>query len=56
LRTDTGGGFGAWTNLSNGSDADAGDWNATGANTVTVDCGDLDATHAAEVQYRLTIQ
>jgi hypothetical protein len=56
LRTDTGGGFGAWTNLSNGADADDGDWNDTGANTVTVDCGDLDATHAAEVQYRLTIQ
>lgn len=56
LRTDTGAGFGAWTNLSNGADVDAGDWNATGANTVTVDCGNLDATHAAEVQYQLTIQ
>jgi hypothetical protein len=56
LRTDTGGGFGAYTNLSNASDADVGDWNVTGANTVTVNCGDLDATYAAEVQYQLTIQ
>lgn len=56
IRTDTGSGFGAWTNLSNAADADAGDWSVTGTNTVTVNCGNLDATYAAEVQYRLTIQ
>lgn len=56
MRTDTGGGFGGWTNLSNAPDVDAGDWSATGANTVTVNCGNLDAAYAAEVQYRLTIQ
>jgi hypothetical protein len=56
IRTDVGAGWGAWTNLSNASDADAGDWNGTGANTVTVNCGNLDATHRAEVQFRLVIQ
>ncbi len=56
LRTDTGAGWSAWTNLSNGADVDAGDWSATDANTVTVNCGNLDATHRAEVQYRLVIQ
>lgn len=56
IRTDLGAGWGAWTNLSNAADADAGDWNATGANTVTVNCGNLDATHRAEVQFRLVIQ
>lgn len=56
LRLDTGSGFGAWTDLTNASDADAGEWNVTTANTVIVNCGDLDATYAAEVQYRLTIQ
>lgn len=56
IRIDTGGGFGAWTNLSNAADADAGDWSVTGANTATVNCGNLDAAYAAEVQYRLTIQ
>jgi hypothetical protein len=56
MRTDTGAGWGAWTNLSNASDADTGDWNVTNGNTVTVNCGNLDATHRAEVQFRLVIQ
>jgi hypothetical protein len=56
MRLDTGAGFGAWTNLSNASDADAADWNATAGNTVTANCGDLDATHQVEVQFQLTVQ
>jgi hypothetical protein len=56
MRLDTGGGWGAWTNLTNASDPDAADWNVTAVNTVTADCGDLDATHRAEVQFRLAVQ
>jgi uncharacterized repeat protein (TIGR01451 family) len=46
---------GAPTNLSNVADADVGDWNVTGANTVTVSGIDLLATENATVVYRIII-
>ncbi len=45
-----------YTPLTNAADADAGDWSGTGANTVTVDCGSLNASDTAQVTFQLVIQ
>lgn len=42
--------------LSNASDGDEGDWNATGANTVTVSGIELAASEEATITFRVTVQ
>jgi hypothetical protein len=67
FRTDsyTGGGInvtapdingGISADLTNAGDSDAGDFGATAANTVTVNCGDLDAGESAIVKFQVTVQ
>lgn len=47
---------GAPLNLTNASDGDVGDWNVSGANTVTVSGISLNATESATIKFRVTIQ
>lgn len=47
---------GAAQNLTNVADADAGDFNVTGANTVTVSGITLAAGQSATVKFRVTVQ
>ena len=47
---------GAATPLSNAADADQGEYNASTANTLIVNCGDLPAGQQAVVRFRLAVQ
>ena len=44
------------TDLSNAGGDDAGDWNTSTTNTVTVNCGDLAAGESATVTFQLEVQ
>ena len=47
---------GALLNLTNVGSDDQGDWNVSTANTVTVNCGNLDAGESAIVHYQVVVQ
>jgi uncharacterized repeat protein (TIGR01451 family) len=47
---------GAATNLSNAGDGDSGDFGATTADTVTVNCGDLDTGESAVITFQVVVQ